>query len=105
MVRMVRGKRSFGLRSTPCRSSTQTVATFVAAGCRFGRRVALIASGAVGGTVMSASMPARAAAVVTFDLQAQPIPSFATVVERVKPAVVSVKVKSRTQRPARKTVG
>ena len=53
--------------------------------------VALIASGAVGGIVMSA--PAGAAAVVTSDLQAQSLPSFATVVERVKPAVVSVKVK------------
>jgi serine protease Do len=55
--------------------------------------VALIASGAVGGMVMSASAPATAAAVVTSDLQARAIPSFATVVDRVKPAVVSVKVK------------
>ena len=54
--------------------------------------VALIASGAIGGTVMSASAPASAAAVVTSDLQSQSLPSFATVVERVKPAVVSVKV-------------
>ena len=54
--------------------------------------VALIASGAIGGMVMSASAPASAAAVVTSDLQAQSLPSFATVVERVKPAVVSVKV-------------
>ncbi len=52
--------------------------------------LALMASGAA---VVSASIPARAGAVVTSDLQAQPIPSFATVVERVKPAVVSVKVK------------
>jgi serine protease Do len=50
----------------------------------------LVAS--VGGAVVSTSMPARAAAVVTSDLQAQAMPSFATVVERVKPAVVSVKV-------------
>ena len=55
--------------------------------------VSLIASGAVGGMVMSASAPASAAAVVTSDLQSQSLPSFATVVERVKPAVVSVKVK------------
>ena len=55
--------------------------------------VALIASGAIGGMVMSASAPASAAAVVTSDLQSQSLPSFATVVERVKPAVVSVKVK------------
>ena len=54
--------------------------------------VALMASGAIGGTVMSASAPASAAAVVTSDLQSQSLPSFATVVERVKPAVVSVKV-------------
>jgi serine protease Do len=50
----------------------------------------LVAS--VGGAVVSTSMPARAAAVVTSDLQGQVMPSFATVVERVKPAVVSVKV-------------
>ena len=55
--------------------------------------VALIASGAIGGTVMSVSAPASAAAVVTSDLQSQSLPSFAKVVERVKPAVVSVKVK------------
>ena len=55
--------------------------------------LAIIASGAIGGVTMSASTPARAAAVVTSDLQAQAMPSFASVVERVKPAVVSVKVK------------
>jgi serine protease Do len=54
--------------------------------------VALIASGAIGGAVVSSSAPASAAAVVTSDLQTQAMPSFATVVERVKPAVVSVKV-------------
>jgi serine protease Do len=53
---------------------------------------ALIASGAIGGALVSASAPASAAAVVTSDLQTQAMPSFATVVERVKPAVVSVKV-------------
>ena len=55
--------------------------------------VALITSGAIGGMAMSASAPANAAAVVTSDLQGQTMPSFAAVVERVKPAVVSVKVK------------
>ena len=55
--------------------------------------VALIASGAIGGAVMSYSGSASAAAVMTSDLQTQAMPSFATVVERVKPAVVSVKVK------------
>jgi serine protease Do len=54
--------------------------------------LALIASGAIGGAVMSSSAPASAAAVVTSDLPSQSMPSFATVVERVKPAVVSVKV-------------
>jgi hypothetical protein len=39
--------------------------------------VALIAFGAIGGTVMSASAPASAAAVVTSDLQSQSLPSFA----------------------------
>jgi serine protease Do len=43
--------------------------------------------------IVFVSMPARAAAVVTSDLQSQAMPSFATVVERVKPAIVSVKVK------------
>jgi serine protease Do len=47
----------------------------------------------VGGAIISASAPVRAAAVVTSDLQAQTMPTFATLVERVKPAVVSVKVK------------
>ena len=54
--------------------------------------LAIVASGAIGGMTMSASVPAHAAAVVTSDLQAQAMPSFATVVARVKPAVVSVKV-------------
>jgi len=53
---------------------------------------ALVASVAVGGMEMYASAPASAAAVVTSDLQSQAIPTFANVVERVKPAVVSVKV-------------
>ena len=54
--------------------------------------VAIVASGAVGGSMMSASTPAIAAAVDTSDLQTSVMPSFATVVDRVKPAVVSVKV-------------
>jgi serine protease Do len=53
--------------------------------------LALVAS--VGGFVVSESLPARASAVVTSDLQAPSMPSFANVVERVKPAVVSVRVK------------
>ena len=53
---------------------------------------ALVASVAVGGMEMYASAPASAAAVVTSDLQSQAFPTFANVVERVKPAVVSVKV-------------
>jgi serine protease Do len=53
--------------------------------------LALVAS--VGGVVVSESLPARASAVVTSDLQTPSMPSFANVVERVKPAVVSVRVK------------
>ncbi len=55
--------------------------------------VALVASGAMGAMVVSAPPPASAAAVATSDLQPQFPPSFAPIVERVKPAVVSVKVK------------
>ena len=54
--------------------------------------VAIIASGAVGGSMLSASSSATAAAVDTSDLQTAAMPSFAKVVDRVKPAVVSVKV-------------
>ena len=54
--------------------------------------VALIASGAVGAISMSESLPANASAVDVAGLQSQALPSFAGVVERVKPAVVSVKV-------------
>src|SRR5271154_5319873 len=54
--------------------------------------VAIIASGAIGGSMLSASTAAVAGAVNTSDLQASAMPSFATVVERVKPAVVAVKV-------------
>ena len=52
--------------------------------------VALVASG--DGQRYVAIGPANAAAVVTSDLQSSAAPSFATIVERVKPAVVSVKV-------------
>ncbi|POR48296.1 Do family serine endopeptidase [Bosea psychrotolerans] len=55
--------------------------------------IALVASGAAGSALLSNATPARAGAVVTSDLQAQAVPSFSTVVERVKPAVVSVRVK------------
>jgi serine protease Do len=55
--------------------------------------VALVAGGAIGQNLISGSTPAHAAAVVTADLQTQPTPSFATLIQRVKPAVVSVKVK------------
>jgi serine protease Do len=55
--------------------------------------LALVVSGAAGGAMLTNATPANAGAVVTSDLQAQAVPSFATVVERVKPAVVSVRVK------------
>ena len=54
--------------------------------------VALAGSVAAGGSVLAFTAPAHAAAVVTSDLNRDAIPSFATVVERVKPAVVAVKV-------------
>ena len=54
--------------------------------------VALIAGGATGEFALSAPTPARAAAVTT-ESQAQPMPSFAPLIERVSPAVVSVRVK------------
>ena len=54
--------------------------------------VAIIASGAIGGSMLSASTSAVAGAVNTSDLQTSAMPSFATVVDRVKPAVVAVKV-------------
>ena len=54
--------------------------------------VALVAAGVLGGGVMSSPNSANAAAVNTSDLQISGMPSFATVVERVRPAVVSVKV-------------
>ncbi len=54
---------------------------------------ALAAAGAFADGALTSSHPAHAAAVVTSDLNAQGAPSFATLIERVKPAVVSVKVK------------
>ena len=54
--------------------------------------VAIIASGAIGGSMLSGSSSALAGAVNTADLQTSAMPSFATVVDRVKPAVVAVKV-------------
>src|SRR5271163_2956900 len=54
---------------------------------------ALAAAGAFAEGALTTSHSAHAAAVVTSDLNAQGAPSFATLIERVKPAVVSVKVK------------
>ena len=55
--------------------------------------LSLVAAGAVGEGALTAPHPARAAAVVTSDLQGQSMPSFAPLIARVKPAVVSVKVR------------
>ncbi len=54
--------------------------------------VAIIASGAIGGSMLSAATTAHAVAVDTSSLQNSAMPSFANVVDRVKPAVVAVKV-------------
>jgi serine protease Do len=54
---------------------------------------ALAAAGAFAEGALTSSHSAHAAAVITSDLNAQGAPSFATLIERVKPAVVSVKVK------------
>ena len=53
--------------------------------------IAIMTSGAVGASLLSAPI-AQAGAVNTSDLQSSSMPSFANVVERVKPAVVAVKV-------------
>ncbi len=53
---------------------------------------ALLGQAVLGGTPFAPVPPAGAAAVVTSDLRLDAVPSFATVVERVKPAVVQVKV-------------
>jgi serine protease Do len=54
---------------------------------------ALAAAGAFAENALTSTHAAHAAPVVTSDLNAQGAPSFATLIERVKPAVVSVKVK------------
>lgn len=54
--------------------------------------LALVASGALGDRILSPMTTASAAAVMTSDSQAQAPPSFAPLIERVTPAVVSVKV-------------
>ena len=54
--------------------------------------IALISAGAAGEFATATSLPAHAASVETNDLKTQGAPSFATLIERVKPAVVSVKV-------------
>jgi serine protease Do len=54
---------------------------------------ALAAAGAFAENTLTSTYAAHAAPVVTSDLNAQGAPSFATLIERVKPAVVSVKVK------------
>ncbi len=55
--------------------------------------LALAASGAMGEMAWSESTPVHAAAAGSSDSLAQPMPSFAPLIERVKPAVVSIKVK------------
>lgn len=55
--------------------------------------LALIASGATGEMAWSESAPLHAAAAAAIsDSQAQSVPSFASLIARVKPAVVSVQV-------------
>ncbi|TAJ29334.1 Do family serine endopeptidase [Bosea sp. (in: a-proteobacteria)] len=53
----------------------------------------LLAGSSYGLVTFAGSHEARATQVITSDLNAQAMPSFSTVVQRVKPAVVSVKVK------------
>jgi len=55
--------------------------------------LALVAGGAVGEIELAGAPAAHAAAGVTSDLQNHTIPSFAPLIARVKPAVVSVQVK------------
>src|SRR5208337_2147909 len=83
-----RDKRSFGGAMSvlhPVRVSRNSVLASAAA-------LALIAAGAVGEGALTAPHLAQAAAVVTSDLPGG-MPSFAPLISRVKPAVVSVKVK------------
>lgn len=54
--------------------------------------IAVLGAGAIGAAGLQ-TLPANAAQVVTSDLNANAMPSFSKVVDRVKPAVVSVKVK------------
>ncbi len=53
---------------------------------------AFVAAGAIGEMTISSTGPARAAPVVTSDLPGASAPSFANLIDRVKPAVVSIKV-------------
>ena len=55
--------------------------------------LALIAGGAAGEVGLTGARTAQAAAVVTSGLESQFVPSFAPLIERVKPAVVSVRVR------------
>jgi serine protease Do len=54
--------------------------------------LALVAAGSLGGSAVVTSSSASAAAVATGGLATQAAPSFARLIERVKPAVVSIKV-------------
>ena len=56
--------------------------------------VALIAAGAIGEGAFTAAPPAKAAAISTANLPTENLPSFASLIERVKPAVVSIRVKT-----------
>ena len=55
--------------------------------------LALVASGATAEMAWSQSTPSHATAAATSNSPAQSMPSFAPLIERVKPAVVSIKVK------------
>ncbi|MCI4677461.1 Do family serine endopeptidase [Rhodoblastus acidophilus] len=59
--------------------------------------LALLASGAAGEFVLGNVPAARAAAVNTADLATQSAPSFAPLIARVKPAVVSIKVQLESE--------
>ena len=56
--------------------------------------VALVAAGAIGEGAFTAAPTAQAAAISTANLPTQNLPSFASLIERVKPAVVSIRVKT-----------
>ncbi len=55
--------------------------------------IALVAAGAIGAGALTETHSAHAATTMTPDTQGQFLPSFAPLIEHVKPAVVSVKVK------------